>query len=364
VRMRTLALATCLAAAASIGRGIAQAPPQPTDPIASELSRWAAAIADTSRTDPLWTDAKTSGQAALKQAQDELAGGRRLIALERLSAVNQTLGGSLYASERPEIERKDLAAFEAEWKRVGGVLQDVVPADGAANGVAAAVRPALARALAELTLTQSREQYHAALDYGRNTEPQYGLYYLGAAQSQRKFLDLLRAWSPGSAAPPPALRSVRAEIDALQRELLAAYRPPASIDRHTEFIVASAALKEAREQDASGHLYAALLRYLQAAQRTAMLRESPAPDAAAIGARLDAERAKLRGAKVDHTMGEFFVERADSALAAGDAAGRSTAAILANTVLPRYFAALEPARETTPPDEPRVTVTLVRWPFT
>ena len=118
--MRTLALATCLAAAASIGRGIAQAPPPSADPIASELSRWAAAIADTSRTDPLWTDAKTSGQAALKQAQDELAGGRRLIALERLSAVNQTLGGSLYASERPELERKDLAAvirglLEAAW---------------------------------------------------------------------------------------------------------------------------------------------------------------------------------------------------------------------------------------------------------
>jgi thiol-disulfide isomerase/thioredoxin len=121
---------------------------------------------------------------------------------------------------------------------------------------AVSIRPALARALAELALVQACESYHASLEYGRNTEPQYGLYYLGAAHAQRGFVDFLHAL-PAAPAPPassaPQLRSLRQDIDALQSRLLAAYRPPASIERHGEFIVASAALKEAREQDAAGH---------------------------------------------------------------------------------------------------------------
>lgn len=361
---RLLAAATLVVVATSVGHGSSQTPAIDGDPIAVELSRLKTVLAGPGRTDPAWVDVKGSAEAVVEQIEGEMGAGRRLVALERLSALNQLVGGALYASERPETVRKDLAAFEAEWKRVGAILSDVVTAGGAADAIAADVKPALARAVAELTLSQAREHYHAALDYGQNTEPQFGLYYLGAAQSQRTFLDRLRAWSPASAASAPPLRGIRAEIDALQGELLAAYRPPASIARHSEFIVASAALKEAREQDASGHVYAALLRYLQAAQRTALLRESPAADTGAIGARLDSESARMRAARVDHTIGEFFIERARSALAAGDAAGRTTAAILADNVLPRYFAALEPARATTPPEEPRVTVTLVRWPFT
>ena len=47
----------------------------------------------------------------------------------------------------------------------------------------------------------------------------------------------------------PPLRPLAGEVDALDTALLSAYRPPASIDRHSEFITASAAIKEARELD-------------------------------------------------------------------------------------------------------------------
>ncbi len=59
----------------------------------------------------------------------------------------------------------------------------------------------------------------------------------------------------------PALRSVRPEIEALESDLLTLYRPPVSIDRHQEFIVANSTLKEARELDAAGLRYGALLRW-------------------------------------------------------------------------------------------------------
>ena len=354
------ALSTGVAAACLIAVAVAGAEPE-EDRLAAEISRWSSLVAGETGTDPLLQDAKGAGEALLTQAREALQSGRRLVALERLAAVVQTFGSVQYVMSRPAAERQELPAFEAEWKRAGGALRDVIDPDGRAAAAAGSIRPALARALAEISVVQARESYHASLEYGRNTEPQYGLYYLGAAHAQRGFVDILHALPapPPSSAPP--LRSLRPDIDALQSRLLAAYRPPASIERHGEFIVASAALKEAREQDAAGHRHAALLRYLQAAQRTAMITQTAPADAAAVGSNLEEFRARLQG-DADHSIARFFVERAEAALAApGEEAA---AAAIASEVLPRYFAALAPAPAPAPAAAATVTVTLVRWPFT
>ena len=141
------------------------------------------------------------------------------------------------------------------------------------------MRPAALRALAEAAMPQVRINYDAGLEYGRNTEPQYGLYYVGVADAQHQFVALARTLTAPAAdgRAAPRLRSIADEIAAVQRDLLSMYRPPASTERHSEFIVASSALKEARQYDASGLRYAALLRLLQATQRTAMLRAGARP---------------------------------------------------------------------------------------
>jgi len=335
------------------------------DRLATEIARWSSLLASDTRTDPLWLEATKDSKTLLTQVEEELRQGRRLVALERLAALGQNLAAVLYVTGRPAEERKNLAAFEAEWKRMGTVLRDVVSPGGRVPQSLETVRPAIVRALAELSISQARESYAASLAYGRNTEPQYGLYYLGAAQAQRAFLDIARDVAEPSAVRVPQLRTLRSEIDALQAVLLAAYRPPASIERHSEFIVASSALKEAREQDAAGHRYAALLRYLQSAQRVTMLRQPASTDTDAVRRRLEELSVRLDGGGTDHSVGKFFVERARSALASTPGAtGEATAAAVANEVLPRYFAALEPAGPVAPAQQAQVTVTLVRWPFT
>src|SRR5207342_3477471 len=104
----------------------------------------------------------------------------------------------------------------------------------------------------------------AGLEYGRNTQPEYGLYYVGVADAQHQFVNLARTLTlaAGESRAAPPLRSIADEIAAIQRDLLSLYRPPASTDRHSEFIVASSALKEARQYDASGLRCAAVLRFL------------------------------------------------------------------------------------------------------
>jgi hypothetical protein len=251
---------------------------------------------------------------------------------------------------------------------MGSVLKaDLAPArPSALEGVT----PAAVRAVGEASIPQIRAYYEAALDYGRATSPATGLYYVGLAQAQKDLVDFCRRLSTSGGAPVPPLRSLEPELDALETELLALYRPPASIDRHSDFIGASATLKEARELDAAGLRYGALLRFLLAAQRAAALKpvdSAATPDAVRAG--LDDLEKRVAAPGADHSIARIFVEAARSDLdgtsppAPGASPGAAAAAIVRD-VLPRYFAAISPAGPRAPRSAPEVTVTLVRWPYT
>lgn len=357
---RFLAPALLIGAAASA----AQAPPatEKPDPLAAEIERSAAFLRTHSASDDMWKQIKEGTDPVLERVQKSLASGHRLLALLRYAFVQEGVTAATYIAERTPSQRQDPAAFEAEWTRVGGVLQAErgAPSPRALEGV----QPAAVRAMGEAVLPQVRIYYDASLDYGRSTTPDSGLYYLGAAQSARDYVRLVRRLSQPSRAALPPVRSIAGELDALEAEMLAAYRPPLSIDKHREFIGASAALKEARELDAAGLRYGALLRYLQAVLRFESLRLSPLP-AADAEERLAALESRLDDARTDHSVGRVFAEaaRADLVEHAQDGAAVSAAAVIAD-VLPRYFAALEKAPPRAAAVEPRVTVTLVRWPYT
>lgn len=325
----------------------AQEPQEPRtverrDPVAAEIERL---LAETSlRMRPV--------RPILERAQEDLREGRRLLALQRLVNARAALAPTERAPGQP------LEVLEEEWQRMGTELAAdlVTPSPDALDGL----EPAALRALAEAALPQVRIYYHAGLDYGRNTTPDSGLQYLGAARSQREVVNASRAFSTPTGLKAPPVRSLEPELDALQHDLLAAYRPPAWIERHREFIVASSTLKEARELDEAGLRYGALLKYLQAAELTAPLRhgsEQPTPlKGDALAARLRELDSRLSAGESDHSLGRLFVEMAQ--------AEPDRASVIAQDLLPRYFAALEPAPPRSPRPAPQVTVTLVRWPYT
>jgi hypothetical protein len=336
----------------------------PKDPLAAEVERWSAYLRDNKSTDEMWTQVKEGSEPVLALAREALSHDRRWVALQRLAAAWGHLAASEYMSARPADLKKDEAGFEAEWRRTGDRMRPDLGAPSPSEF--AGLQPAAVRAVAEAAIPQARVYYDASLDYARSTTPDSGFFFLGMAQAQRGFVDFCTKLSSSSTLHAPPVREIRPEIDALEAELLAAYRPPASIDRHTEFIVASSTLKEARELDALGLHYGALLRYLQAALRVAPLRPSPPSlEAGAIAARLREMEARLSEGGVDSTLGRIFLESAQGDLE-DTAPGKTpaNAAAIASDVLPRYFAALEPARSEPPGPVPQVTVTLVRWPYT
>ena len=360
---RKVSLGVLLAiAAATLASAVPAARPSSSDPIAAEVARWSTFLKNNSSKDEMWTQVKEAVTPVLARAEDALRKGRRLLALQRLAAAQANLAASAYLSERPPAQHAD-RGFEAEWQRMGNVLRADLrtPPATALQGV----QPAAVRAMGEAALPQVRIFYDASLEYGRNTMPDAGLFYIGSAQAQRDFAAFCRSISTPSPRPAPPLRSLAGEIDRLEGEMLAAYKPPASIDNHGDFIRAHAALKEARELDAAGLRYGALLRYLQAAQRMAPIRKAPATlRGAALAKRLEDFEARLSSGRFDDSIGRLFLEAARDEAEEGEGRSPATAATIATDVLPRYFAALEPARPAAPKPDARVTVTLVRWPYT
>jgi hypothetical protein len=329
--------------------------PGSNDPLAAEIERWSAFLRDTTSSDENWKDLKPGMEPAMARAEAALKDGRRLLALERLSAVRMNLAGFAYVNALPFDKRGDAASLDSEWTRVGALLgaEAAVPSPSALDGV----QPAAVRAEGEAALPQVRNYYDTSLDYGRATMPWSGLFYLGVAQAQRDFVTFCRTISARTDLKAPKVRSLAVELDALEADLLRAYRPPASIDRHSEFIGASAALKEARELDAAGLRYGALLRYLQASMRIDPLRpDPPQPDPAGLPKRLEAFESRLRQGGVDHSIGRLYLETAQANPAFAEA--------IARDVLPRYFAALAPVTPRPHKPAPSITVTLVRWPYT
>lgn len=335
------------------------------DPLAAEIQRWSTYVRTNTSQDEFWGQIKEAVQPVLTAAEQALSDGRRLLALHRLAAVWPNVAATVYVAEHRGPESRDDAALEAEWARMGRVLQSDLGATSprAFNGV----RPAAVRALAEAALPQVRVFYDASLEYGRSTMPDFGLFYLGAARAQREFAAFCRTLSFPAPRRAPPLRPLAGEVDALDTALLSAYRPPASIDRHSEFIAASSTLNEARELDAAGLRYGALLKYLQAAVRAAQLAPVPPKplEGAALADRLRGLEERLAAGDRDHSIGRIFLESAQADVATVVPPARpATAEAIVMDVLPRYFAALEPARPQPKKPAPRVTVTLVRWPYT
>jgi hypothetical protein len=96
--------------------------------------------------------------------------------------------------------------------------------------------------------------------------------------------------------------------------------------------------------------------------------KAPADAAAAppsADARLQALQERIDASGSDASIARIYLESARSNLQA-DAPGANpaTAEAIVADVLPRYLAAVGPPPEQPPPKTPRVTVTLVRWPFT
>lgn len=357
-----VALATISTAAPLVFGGLARAQSAPVaaDPLVRVLAETRAWIATVPASDELWPQLAPTVDALLARTDGALEKGRRELALLTFAyAVENVAAERFLLAHAADLET--LKRFEAVWR--GRDTAFDAPALAKWRTRVSALRPAATRALGEAALGKLRIQLDASLDYGRATDTTSGLFYLGLAEAQAEFVEQLEAFATPSALPEPPARALAAELDALERELVAHYRPPLSIDRHAEFIAASSAIKEARVLDVAGFRLGALLRHGQAVQRCAALRPSPAVETLtrdALEPRIAALESELAKLPFDTSIGRIFAQRAFELVEAGDFASASSFAAALAAHVATFTAPVEPKARPTP----ELDVTLVRWPFT
>jgi hypothetical protein len=342
--------------------------------IEAEVNLVRKSVAAKPDSDPQWKAPKAAIAQTLDQAAAELRGGRLYLSLERLSGALVSFRGFERANGKTDDEllNEGLPGIETEAKKARVELAHSVEQsrqDGSANV------PLALRALAERAQGEAAELIEggrgfalltgAAADRVNNFSS--ALYYVGNSEGQSEAIAFYRSLNlPRTGAPFP-LRSVSPELEALQDQTTAAFKPPRSVEQHADFIRLNATLKQAGELDAA-HLYAgASYQYLDAVQQFEKL-GSATPDAqkqSKLKADVQEMRARLGASKQDSSLAQLFLERAESRLAKSPTDDDwKTIATIVEQVMPAYFAMLKPAAVQDHPAVARVTVTLVRWPYT
>jgi hypothetical protein len=335
-----------------------------SDPLAAEIARWKDFIRTNRATDEDWKSLRDITEPVIARAAQALADRRRLYALHLLSAARPLLAAQKYTIDQPAAAHEQMNALEAEWRKVGKKLQPVM---GGNNSPSFSHLNAANRAVAETALSEIKPYYDASLEYGKNTAPEYGLYYLGSATSQMDFVKFCSTLSESSLKKPPNVTNLPAELEQFEDDLLAEYKPPASMDQHPLFIRVSAMIKESREMYDAGLKYGALYRYLDARVRFSRLKtKQQVIDAAETTHQAKTLESRLNSEPVDHSIAALFSEMALAEIANPGAGtnGGATAWTIFGDVIPHYFAALQPPKPEQPKAAPAHTITLVRWPYT
>ena len=338
---------------------------QPADArIRAEIDRIEQQLKAKPLNDPGFPNADENSANQIRSARDAAENHRLLLSLERLAQLLDFTTGVRFGIDKGSTVSSGLPAFEAEWSKTSKDLDTMDHEIAAANWGQA--RAAI-RALAETARGRIGPLMSGSRGFASATGPGDGLFYMGGARGEADFAKFCASLNFPRTGQPPRARSMLPELQILQEKANAAFVPPRSIEQHPRFIALNSTLKTARELDASKSYYGALYQYVEAVRIFALIdsAELDAAGQAALKTRAAAVRAQFRAAREDHSIGEIFLERAESLVVNAKTADewRSAFAIV-NTAIPAYFATRRPATITKSPARKTVELTLVRWPYT
>ena len=299
--------------------------PGATSGPATALRERAAAIAG--NLDVVPSEYRGAISTALGRVDAAVKTDRLYLALFELQRAFEMQAAFDFSAKRARITTPE--AFLEEWKRIGSPPAPEAPA---------MKLPIFVQALATSAEARGPATYHASLPYSEDSGGgvNSGLFYLGESAAVYEFASFCRKidWPAGASAP--TLRSLDKELDVLDAEVAKAYSAAEAASR-AAFINVNVALKLARETNGRGHHAAALLQYLLARYRFAMILPPAAAAPADLQNRLDSVRASLASTTIDHSIAEMFLQLAATEMTTETPGPRATVVIL-DHVLPAYHA--------------------------
>jgi len=310
----------------------------------------------------------TMSNDALKSASEAANADQLYLSLEKLGQAEDLVQGARSASDKAEVEKGGLPAFESQW---GKVSLHLTALDKDAHAREWTHSALAIRALAEAAQGRAIPLLEGGRGFATATSPKDGLFYIGQAQGEADFATFCASLKSEARTPAFRLRSLLPELRTLQEKTNAAFQPPKSIELHSRFIALNSQIKLAQELDASRFYAGALYAYLDALRHYGMLDAPPLDASGQAKAKedLDAASKKLPGSYADDSIAELFLQRAYSYIAHADGTAPSAdewrgARVILDQVLPAYYSAQKPAAVLAQTSARTVDITLVRWPYT
>jgi hypothetical protein len=306
---------------------------------------------------------------SVSKARDEAVAaidtGRLHLALEKLISPLEFGPGLIYRTEMTE-KIADQAAFEAEWRAASTLVSEERRRAATESCLSA---PAHVRAVAERALNRSARHYDAALAMARATEPSNGLFYLGRARSEIALQKICEQLATRGSIEQPSVRELAGELADLEQRTADEFgKPGAGTEKHGQFIVLNAAIKELIEMNDAGLYHGALYQYLKATLQLGLLSDRPDADREALAKKVQALTQRFEMDGTDHGIVLAFLEGAAAQLEneGAEAGNLSAAKIIVEDVATAYAAVVgtTPKRPQPRVVEGQVAITLVRWPYT
>ena len=332
---------------------------KPETAIRAEVQRLNAIVAKAGDGE-MWKDVKPMATESLANCEAALDRGRVYLSLLELVRAERLVTAASYG----DGQTKDGAGFENQWKDERAKL-----ATFTSRSPGTWKAPLAARALEEAARGQVMPTVNAAKAYAPVTEVKYGFFYMGDAQALADFSRTVREMQFAEVPSAPRVGSIAPELRELQQKANAAFKPPLSRDKHSQFIRLNSTLKVAEELDGARLYAGSWYEYLMAVVQYSTLKAQPidATKQNALRERIAAELKKPAPSGVDDSLRRLFLEQAEAAVvkapASAEDLGRASAIV--DEVLPAYAELVSGAKKApTKKATQLATVTLVRWPYT
>lgn len=273
-----------------------------------------------------------------KDLEKELEANRLFAALYKLQNLWLGVVSFSYDEKKSLIVQDKLPLLEIEWKKAG---EDLSAKEKRFSPAVINQCPAISRAIIQALRHRSRPLYQSSILYGKNTNPNQGLYYIGNAQAGIDLALFAQNLRFQSKKRNTKFVSLEPELTDLERRIIESYRT-SSPDDQARYNALNAALKVAQELDERSWYEGAMLKYLEVVLAYGLLKNptAAADEIPSMRTKLNEKTAALAKNNIDQSIGMTFLEVAQSLLANQDAAIKEAdlkrVKVILNDVLPKY----------------------------
>ncbi|MBX7173352.1 MAG: hypothetical protein K1X72_20455 [Pyrinomonadaceae bacterium] len=272
----------------------------------------------------------------IKDLENDLSANRLFAGLYKLQNLWLGVESFNYNEKKSLVVQDKLPLLEVEWKKMGDELNGK---EKQFSSVAINKLPALARAVIEASRHRSKPLYQSSILYGKNTNPNQGLYYMGNAQANidlALFTQNLRFTAKKTS---PKFDSLEKELTQLEREIIEAYRT-STPEEQTRYNAINAALKLAQELNERGWFEGTALKYLDVVSAFGLLKNPSvnSNEIPAMKTKLAEKLTELNKSNFDHSIGITYLEIAQGILANEKVSETDLkrVKVILDTVLPKY----------------------------